>query len=85
MARETKKGNPDWRNENVIAKIIESAKRNHLAQMAVCCLLPVLLIIALQALGYSGFWVFALALSVCIGSHIAMAVIGRKREGQLCH
>ncbi|MBI4052839.1 MAG: hypothetical protein HY394_02260 [Candidatus Diapherotrites archaeon] len=85
MAGETKKGNPDGRDENVIAKIIESAKRNHLAQMAICCLLPVLLIIALQLLGYTGFWVYALALALCIGSHIAMAAIGAKKEGQSCH
>ena len=69
----------------MIGKIIESAKRSHMAQMAICCLLPVLLIIGLQFLGFSGPWVFALAIAVCIGSHIAMGALSAEKEGKSCH
>ncbi|MCR4368613.1 MAG: hypothetical protein NUV67_01775 [archaeon] len=69
----------------MIGKIVESAKRNHIAQMAICCLLPVVLIIGLKVLGYNEPWVFALAIAVCVGSHIAMGIIGAQKEGASCH
>lgn len=64
--------------------LVRSIKRNHFAQMAICCMLPVVLIVALQAAGFSGFWIYPLALAVCIGSHIAMTYAGM-REGKSCH
>ncbi len=69
----------------MIGKILESAKQNHFAQMAICCLLPVILIVALQLLGYNGAWVYALAIVACIGSHILMSALAAKKEGATCH
>lgn len=68
----------------LIQKISDSAKKNPFAQMAVCCLLPVILIVVLKLLGFTGFWVYGLALVVCIGSHLLMAHHGAKGE-KACH
>ncbi len=68
----------------MLGKIWEEIKSNHIAQMAVCCMLPVILIIALQLLGFTGWWVYGLALFACIGSHLAMTFFGSK-EGKACH
>ncbi len=52
--------------------------------MAVCCMLPVILIIVLQFLGFTGWLVYGLALFACVGSHMAMAFLGTK-DGKSCH
>ena len=65
-------------------KIIGSAKRNHFAQMAICCLLPIILIVALQLAGFNGWWVYGLALIACVGSHLVMAY-GSSRGEKICH
>ncbi|MEW6721751.1 MAG: hypothetical protein AB1324_00660 [Candidatus Micrarchaeota archaeon] len=62
-------------------RIWNSIRNNHFAMMAVCCALPVLLILALQAAGIGGWWVYPLAALVCIGSHVAMMAFGGKK----CH
>lgn len=64
--------------------LLKSIRKNHFAQMAVCCMLPVILIIALQLLGFTGLWVYPLALLVCVGSHAVMTYFGLK-EGKSCH
>ena len=72
-------------NESGIAqKIMGSAKRNHFAQMAICCLLPIIVIVALQLAGFNGWWVYGLAVVACVGSHLAMAFMGSKEE-KTCH
>src|SRR3989344_7392237 len=63
-----------------LQKIIGSAKRNHFAQMAICCLLPIMVIVGLQLLGFNGWWIYGLALIACVGSHLVMAFIGFKEE-----
>lgn len=68
----------------MLGKILNEIRSNHFAQMAVCCMLPVILIIALQLLGFTGWWVYGLALFACVGSHIAMTFFGPK-EGKACH
>jgi len=62
----------------------KSFKENHLAQMALCCLLPIILIVALRALGFDGPLVYAAALVLCVGSHLALMAIGGKAE-KACH
>lgn len=69
----------------MIAKIWNELKSNHIAQMAVCCLLPVILIFGLQFFGFSGFWVFGAAIVACIGSHLVMAYFASKDGGKTCH
>ena len=69
----------------MLGKIWNEIKSSHMAQMAVCCLLPVVLIFGLQLLGFTGFWVFGLAIAVCIGSHITMAYFASKDGGKACH
>jgi len=69
----------------MLGKIWEEIKSSHIAQMAVCCLLPVVLIFGLQLLGFTGFWVFGLAIVACIGSHIVMAYFASKDGGKACH
>ena len=69
----------------MLGKILEEIKSNHIAQMAVCCLLPVVLIFGLQLLGFTGFWVFGLAIAACVGSHIVMACFASKDGGKACH
>ena len=61
-----------------------SIKKNHIAQMAICCLLPVVLIVALTAAGFSGPWLFGLALVACVGAHLVMGFLGSKEDGK-CH
>ena len=69
----------------MFGKIWNEIKSNHIAQMAVCCMLPVILIIALQLLGFGGWWVYGLALFACVGSHIAMTFLSSKTGGKACH
>ncbi len=52
--------------------------------MAICCALPIVVIFALEAMGYTGGWVFAIAIAVCVGSHIVMSYFASK-EGKTCH
>ncbi|MDO8633740.1 MAG: hypothetical protein Q7K34_00410 [archaeon] len=68
----------------MLGKIWNDIKSNHFAQMAICCMLPVILIIVLQLFGFTGWWVYGLALAACVGSHIVMAYFGSK-EGKSCH
>ena len=68
----------------MIEKFWNSVKSNHFAHMAICCLLPVILIFALQFFGITGWWVFGLALAVCVGSHLVMAFFS-PGEGKSCH
>jgi hypothetical protein len=68
----------------VLEKLWESVKKNHFAQMAICCALPIVVIFALEAMGYTGGWVFAIAIAVCVGSHIVMSYFASK-EGKTCH
>lgn len=69
--------------------IWDSIKNNHFAMMAVCCLLPVIVILGLQAAGITGWWLFPLALAVCVGSHVLMMGMSAKdhgkKEGGACH
>jgi len=69
----------------MLGKIWEEIKSSHIAQMAVCCLLPVILIFGLQLAGFSGFWVFGLAIVLCIGSHLVMGYFASKGGGKPCH
>ncbi len=57
-------------------------RNNHIAMMAVCCLLPVIAIMALRWAGFDGWWIYPLALAICVGSHAAMMLIG---GGKKCH
>ncbi len=68
----------------MLGKIWNEIRSNHIAMMAVCCMLPVILIIVLQAFGFRGWPIYAVAIFACIGSHIAMAFLGPK-EGKACH
>lgn len=65
--------------------LFESVRKNHFAQMALCCMLPIVVIIILQLLGFTGWWVYALAVAACIGSHLALTVLGTKEGGKACH
>ncbi len=65
-------------------KIWNEIKSNHFAQMAICCMLPVILLIVLQLFGFNGWWVYGLALAACVGSHMVMAYFGSKEE-KSCH
>ncbi|MEK6941295.1 MAG: hypothetical protein AABW85_00355 [archaeon] len=69
----------------MLGKIWNEIKSSHIAQMAVCCMLPVILIIGLQLLGFNGWWVYGLALFACIGSHIAMTFFSSKTGEKACH
>jgi len=71
-------------------KIWDSIKNNHFAMMAVCCLLPVIVILGLQAAGITAWWLYPLAIFICIGSHVLMMAMspkehGAKKEGEACH
>ncbi len=63
----------------------KSLKENHIAQMAVCCFLPVVVIIALQLAGFTGVWVYVLAFAVCIGSHLIIGYFASKEGKKTCH
>lgn len=65
----------------MMAKIVTYLRKNHIAMMAVCCILPIVLIGIFAILGIKEWWVYPLALLVCIGSHLLM-VIGGERK---CH
>ena len=52
--------------------------------MAICCALPIVVIFALRALGYVEGWVYAIAIAVCVGSHLVMSYFASK-EGKTCH
>lgn len=66
-------------------KIWNEIKSNHIAQMAICCMLPIILLMALQLLGLKGWWVYGLALIACVGSHLVMAHFGSKEGEKSCH
>ena len=70
--------------QGIVQKVIGSAKRNHFAQMALCCLLPIIVIVALQLAGFNGWWVYGLAVIACIGSHLLMAHNSLRGE-KTCH
>lgn len=64
----------------------KSLKENHLAQMALCCLLPVVAIAAMSAIGLGGAPAYAIALVLCVGSHLALARWSSKEgNGKTCH
>lgn len=70
--------------------IWDSLKNNHFAMMAVCCLLPVIVIIGLQASGITAWWLYPLAILICVGSHVLMMGMSAKehagkKEGGACH
>lgn len=65
----------------MISRILDYLRNNHIAMMAVCCALPVLVIFGLRLAGFDGWWVYPLALAICIGSHAAMMLFGGKK----CH
>lgn len=65
--------------------IMDYLKNNHFAMMAICCLLPVIVIVGLQALGIGGWWLFPLAAVVCVGSHALMMALPSKKGGKTCH
>lgn len=71
----------------MLKKKIDYIKNNHLAMMAICCILPILLIFGLQLLGFNSVWLYPLALVACIGSHVAMMFFGSKNEKgeKSCH
>ncbi|HLD58231.1 MAG TPA: hypothetical protein VI977_01140 [archaeon] len=69
----------------MLKKIWASAKRSHFAMMAVCCILPIIAIFALQAFGFNGSLVFAVAIAVCIGSHLLMGFFGARSNEKACH
>lgn len=61
-------------------------RKNHLAMMSVCCLLPIIVILGLQLAGIKGWWVYPFAILACIGSHVLMMAMPGKREGgKTCH
>ncbi|HLC48460.1 MAG TPA: hypothetical protein VJI13_05280 [Candidatus Norongarragalinales archaeon] len=65
---------------------LDYLRNNHLAMMAVCCLLPVIPILGLQLAGITGWWIFPLALVICIGSHVLMMALPSKHgERKACH
>ncbi len=55
----------------------------HWLMMIACCLIPVILIIGLQALGITGPWLYGLAIAVCLGGHLLM--MKGSKEGKSCH
>lgn len=68
----------------MLKKLWGSIKKNHIAQMALCCLLPVLIIIGLKLFGLTGFWVYTIAIAACVGSHLVMTYFASKGE-KTCH
>ena len=70
----------------MLKKIWGEIRSNHIAMMAVCCLLPVLFILALQTMGFNSPWLFVAAIVLCVGSHLVMAYFGSKEGGEKsCH
>lgn len=76
----------------MLDKIWKSVRDNHFAMMAICCLLPVIVIVGLQFAGIGGWWLYPLAALVCVGSHVVMMAMsakdhahGAKKEGSSCH
>lgn len=68
--------------------VFESIRKNHWAMMAICCLLPVLLIIGFSAAGVSGPMIYILAIAVCVGSHVLMMLFhghDDEKGGKSCH
>ncbi|MBS3067236.1 hypothetical protein J4450_00920 [Candidatus Micrarchaeota archaeon] len=68
----------------MLDKIWQSIKRNHFAQMAICCALPVVIILAMTLIGLNSPWLYSIALLVCLGSHLIMMYFNAK-EGKTCH
>ena len=69
----------------MLEKIMNSIKNNHFAQMAICCALPIVIIIGLQILGFNSIWIYPLAIVTCIGSHMAMMYFTGKDGKKSCH
>ncbi|HIH09991.1 MAG TPA: hypothetical protein HA254_04970 [Candidatus Diapherotrites archaeon] len=46
-------------------------------------MLPVLIIVGLGFAGFSGGWIYAIAIVACIGSHLAM--MATSKDGKACH
>ncbi len=65
--------------------LVEYLQKNHFAMMAVCCLLPVILIAGLQLAGIGGWWLYPLAAVACVGSHIVMMALPKKGGEEKCH
>lgn len=61
----------------------KKVRENHFAMMAVCCLLPVIAIVALKALGIDSPWVYGAAILLCLGSHVLMMM--RTGGEKSCH
>lgn len=68
----------------MIGKIWGKIRENHLAMMAVCCLVPVVLIFGLKAAGFDSPLLFPIAMIVCVGSHLLM-MAGARKDGEACH
>jgi hypothetical protein len=67
-------------------KQLDYLRNNHLAMMAVCCLLPVIPILGLQLAGITGWWIYPLAIVICVGSHVLMmALPGKGGVKKACH
>ncbi len=65
---------------------LDYLRSNHLAMMAFCCLLPVIPILGLPLLGITGWWIFPLAIAICIGSHVLlMAMPSKDGVKKSCH
>ncbi len=61
-------------------------KENHFAMMAACCILPIIIIVALQLAGFRDAWVYALALAACVGGHLLTMHSASKKGGdKTCH
>lgn len=69
----------------MLGKIWDSVRNNHFAMMAVCCMLPVIVIVGLQLAGITGWWLFPLAALVCVGSHVLMMALPGRKGGKSCH
>lgn len=65
----------------MLGKLWDYIRKNHIAMMAVCCALPVFVILGLRLVGFDGWWIYPLALFLCVGSHALMMLGGDKK----CH
>lgn len=66
----------------MLGKIWDYLRKNHFAMMAVCCALPVVVLLALRLAGIEGWWIYPLALFICVGSHAAIMLFGGEKK---CH
>ncbi|HIH20645.1 MAG TPA: hypothetical protein VJI71_00380 [Candidatus Norongarragalinales archaeon] len=60
-------------------------KENHFAMMALCCILPVIIIVALQIAGFGGAWLYTIVIGACIGGHLFMMHSALKGGKKTCH